>query len=106
MTRTNSSTGPAPMRMKVQHVHTGRTVVCQPVGDLDRYTFANFASQISPLIGPGVHIVIDLSELGFIDTSGLSTLRATAKRVRRAGGNVSLRNPSAHVVRLLWVRGI
>jgi anti-sigma B factor antagonist len=76
------------------------------VGDLDRYTFANFAGQIAPLIGPGVHIVIDLSELGYIDSSGVSTLRATAKRVRRAGGQVSLRNPSAHVVRLLTVTGI
>jgi anti-sigma B factor antagonist len=81
-------------------------VFCRPVGDLDRYTFANFASQITPLVGPNVHIVIDLSELGFIDSSGLSTLRATAKRVRRAGGQVSLRNPSAHVVRLLTVTGI
>jgi anti-sigma B factor antagonist len=92
--------------MKVQRSNNGRTVTCWAIGDLDRYTFANFAGQVAPLTGPGVHIVIDLSELGYIDSSGVSTLRATAKRVRRAGGQLSLRNPSAHVVRLLTVTGI
>jgi hypothetical protein len=33
--------------MTVQNGHDGRTVICRPLGDLDRFTFADFVAQIS-----------------------------------------------------------
>ena len=87
--------------MRIQNGHEGRTVICRPIGDLDRFTFASFVAQISSLIRPDMHLVLDLSELRFIDSTGLSALRAAIRRVRRRGGQVSVRNPSGHVANLL-----
>jgi anti-anti-sigma factor len=92
---------PARIRMRVQNGYDGRTVICRPIGDLDRFTFADFVAQISSLIHPNMRLMLDLSELGFIDATGLRALRAVTGRVRRRGGQVSVENPSAHVAKLL-----
>jgi anti-anti-sigma factor len=76
-------------------------IVCRPIGDLDRYTFASFADQITELIRPNVHFVFDLSELGFMDTTGLRTLRATTRRIRRGAGEAHVRNATTRMARLL-----
>jgi anti-anti-sigma factor len=92
--------------MSVQNGPDGQTVTCRPVGDLDRFTFADFVAQISSLIRPDMHLVLDLSELGFIDSSGLRALRAATRRVRRRGGHVFVQNPSSHLAKLLSLTGL
>jgi anti-anti-sigma factor len=94
------------MLMSVQNGPDGQTVTCRPVGDLDRVTFADFVAQISSLIRPDMHLVLDLSELGFIDSSGLRALRAATRRVRRRGGHVFVQNPSSHLAKLLSLTGL
>jgi anti-anti-sigma factor len=80
--------------------------MCRPIGNLDRYSFADFAAQVSSLIRPHVHLVFDLVELGSIDSTGVSALLASARRVRRRGGRVSVCNASAHVADLLAQAGM
>ena len=106
MIRLVSSHAPARIRIKVQNCHDGRTVMCRPTGNLDRYSFADFAAQVTSLIRPHMHLVFDLVELGFIDSTGVSALLASARRVRRRGGRVSVCNASAHVADLLARAGM
>jgi anti-anti-sigma factor len=101
-----SRLGPARMLITVEHGHDGRTVICWPIGDLDRFTFADFVSQISSLIRPGMHLVLDLSDLGVVDSTGLGALRAVTRRVRRRGGRVVVQNASRHVAELLSLIGL
>jgi anti-anti-sigma factor len=48
-------------------------------------------------------VVIDLSEMSFIDSFGLSVLLAIRKRVEGLGGSVRLRGPSSQARTLLEV---
>jgi anti-anti-sigma factor len=41
-----------------------------------------------------------------MDDSGLGLLVGALRRIRRQGGSLVLRNPSAHVLRVLEVTGI
>lgn len=54
----------------------------------------------------GSDIVLDLSELEFVDSSGLSTLLLLSRRVAALGGTVTLRSPSARVEQVLQVTGL
>jgi anti-sigma B factor antagonist len=47
------------------------------------------------------HFVIDLADVSFIDSSGLSTLISLLKTVREHNGTMALANPSTPVFELL-----
>ena len=49
----------------------------------------------------GKHLVVDLSEIGFMDSSGLVALLDARSRLAAVGGVLILRRPSRCVVRLL-----
>jgi anti-anti-sigma factor len=94
------------MQMTLKYYPDRRTIVCSLVGDLDRYSFADFAAKVASLIRPGVDVAFDLSNIGFIDSSGLRALRASARRIQRAGGRASAIRLPAQVANLLAVTGI
>jgi len=49
----------------------------------------------------GKNISIDMSELDFVDSSGLSVLISTLKHARNAGGDLVLLNVNARIMALL-----
>ncbi len=51
-------------------------------------------------------MVLDLSELRFIDSSGLNHLVKALKRQRERGGEVVLHAPSAQTLRVLDLVGL
>lgn len=54
-------------------------------------TAPRFRQQLLAVIGTGAqNVVIDLSEVDFIDSTGLGVLMGAAKRVRSAGGDIRL----------------
>ncbi len=76
-------------------------------GELDFDSAPRFREQILQLINQGiVNIVVDLSEMDFVDSSGLGVLVGTLKRMRERGGTLILRSPSANASRVLEVCGL
>jgi anti-anti-sigma factor len=53
----------------------------------------------------GGHAVVDLSGVGFIDSSGVRELLKTQRRLQSEGGELVLRAPSAPCRRVLEVSG-
>jgi anti-anti-sigma factor len=94
------------MQMYVTPGSDRKTITCSLVGDLDRHSFADFAGQVAKWIRPNVHITFDLSNVGFIDSTGLRALRASAWRIRRRGGQVSAKNLPAQVANMFLVSGM
>jgi anti-sigma B factor antagonist len=72
-------------------------------GDLDLASAPALREILHHRIDNGeVHLVLDLSKLDFLDSSGLGVLVGAARRVRtELGGTVTLLSPSASVLRLL-----
>lgn len=68
----------------------GRTVV-DVVGEVDVYTAPTLRDHLSQLVAEGrYHLVLDLEEVAFLDSTGLGVLVGGLKRVRAHDGSLSL----------------
>jgi len=81
------------------------TVVVQ--GELDTETAAELEHVVDQLLGDGVrHLTIDLTELEFLDSSGLRVLIRAQRVLDDVGGTVVLRQAPPFARRLLSVTGL
>lgn len=81
----------------------GVLVVC---GELDAHTSGLLAVHLDPLPAGAGEVVVDLSGVEFIDSSGLRLLVATHQQATEAGRRLVLRDPSKVVERLLDIAGL
>jgi anti-sigma B factor antagonist len=93
------------MRIDVSNAD-GATIV-KPEGDrLDIEVASDFRAMLLSLIEQGHRrLVVDLSQVSFIDSSGLGALVSALKTLKRSdnGGDVRLANVQAPVVSLLEI---
>ena len=54
----------------------------------------------------GPDLVLDLSRVMFIDSTGLGALVSVLKRAREKGGHVTLLNPNREIDRVLQITGL
>ncbi len=78
----------------------GRTVLVAR-GDVDLQTAPTLRDRIEELAVPGEPLVIDLREVGFMDSPGLGTLVYCDRRQRQRGSHLVLRSPTGPVRELL-----
>ncbi|WP_421119357.1 STAS domain-containing protein [Aquihabitans daechungensis] len=83
-------------------------------------TTVSLAGELDPATAPELHarltelaadagvtsVVIDLSEISFLDSSGLRVLVAGNEALRARSADLVLRGPSANVRRILEVTGL
>jgi anti-sigma B factor antagonist len=86
------------------HNENGRKVF-RPVGDLDaassevlRATLQELADEVSQ---NGRHLVIDLSDVPFLDSAGLAAVISGVRAIHQMGGSVVLTSPRPSVANLL-----
>jgi anti-anti-sigma factor len=76
-------------------------------GELDAYSAATLdAAFDEALAGGAQRLVLDLSDVGFIDSSGLRSMIRARKQVGDAPEALRIRNPQAATVRLLDITGL
>jgi anti-anti-sigma factor len=84
-----------------------RQIIVLVKGEVDVATSAHLAAAITRAMereaGGKVDLVIDLSQLRFIDVSGINVLLRAARQARAGGGTLVLRAPNRTVRRLLDV---
>jgi anti-anti-sigma factor len=80
------------------------TTVLHPVGELDLAT----APKLREALGANVSgdVVVDLSRLSFIDSTGLNVLVDAYKRLTTRGHQITLRAPAGRVMALLEITGL
>jgi anti-sigma B factor antagonist len=77
------------------------------VGELDTSNVGQLYEELADLNREGVRpIAINLAELDFVDSTGLSALIAAHKRAEAQGGELILFSPSRDIRRLFEVTGI
>lgn len=80
----------------------GPVEVVSLAGTLDAWSEPDVRAALRSVLGAGKrHVVLDLSALKRIDSSGLSALLSVLKAARSAGGDIVLLRPSAAVVSVL-----
>jgi anti-sigma B factor antagonist len=84
----------------------GDALVVHVDGDLDLTTAERLRHDMSQLVGDGPELVLDLTDVSFMDSEGISALLATRSAVLEHGGSLAIRNLSSTVRRALEVTGL
>ena len=71
--------------MDIQLTESQGIAVCQPIGELDAYTVTEFREALGAAACVG-GMVIDLSEVPFMDSAGLGALIGVTPQSRGGGG--------------------
>jgi anti-sigma B factor antagonist len=71
-------------------------------GEIDIYTAPLFKQAVVNLVSEGnKDVIIDLSNVSFMDSSGFGTLLGATKRLRPLGGGLHLAAPNNTIQRML-----
>lgn len=89
-------------------VEAGSTSTISLVGELDPATAPQLDREIQRLLDDGLteRVVLDLSGLTFLDSSGLRAFVTARESLTSRGGELALRGPSANTLRLLDITGL
>lgn len=78
--------------------------VVRATGEIDVYTAPDFKSSISQAMNSGAkNLVIDLTDVSYMDSSGFGTLLGATKRLRPKGGKINLVGCSEAIERMLKI---
>jgi len=101
----DASSSDAP-QLSVRHTRERGCSVVTLTGELDLFTREMVAQALERAAVSGRTVVVDLSELAFVDASGLGTFVAARNRATAAGADLVLRHPSSAVSRIIDVAGL
>ena len=78
--------------------------VVRVAGEIDIYTAPEFKSAINEAVSSGAtDLVVDLTDVSYMDSSGFGTLLGAAKRLTPKGGSVNLVGCSKAIERMLKI---
>src|SRR5206468_1727423 len=77
------------------------------LGELDMATASRLRDELLRLAAGGATMeTVDMAQLAFIDSTGLSVLVSALKRLRAQGGDIALRSPSPSTRKVLEITGL
>lgn len=78
------------------------------VGEVDHHNARDIILKISKAIEKNniKEMVMDLSELKFMDSSGIGVIIGRYKELKKRGGNLYIKNPNKTVDKLLKLSGV
>jgi anti-sigma B factor antagonist len=94
--------------MSLDWEQSGGTVVVRANGELDLTTGPELESCVNRVLddGPPERVVLDLSQVAFLDSSGVSALIGAWRLCRKYGSYFRVGNTSPFVARVLDVTGL
>ncbi|HLI00166.1 MAG TPA: STAS domain-containing protein [Acidimicrobiales bacterium] len=96
--------GPEAVLEVLQEEAPDGTAVCRLQGDLDTYTAPRLRQALAALAS-APRLVVDLSDVAFIDSAGLGALVGGIRRAQDAGGATAVVCRRPALVRLLEMTG-
>ena len=96
------------MDLQVDVSAAGTTPLVSVAGELDAVAAPQLDDALAPLLADadGGGLVLDLSEVTFLDSSGLGVCIKAVKGVRAHGGEVALVVTAPRVLKVLEITGI
>jgi len=85
----------------------GDCAVLQVTGEVDAYTAPVLRERIRELAAKGtVHLIADLGQVDFLDSTGLGVIVGGLKRLREAGGSLALVISTPRILRIFQITGL
>jgi anti-anti-sigma factor len=75
-------------------------------GEIDLATAARLRERLAGLVGGGRQVIVDLSQVSFIDAAGAGVLAGAAARAAARGGGLQLAAAGWQVRRVLVLTGL
>lgn len=94
--------------MKINVERVGKSLVARVDGELDMLVAGDFRTQMESTLDREAvpNLILNFSEVSFIDSSGLGVILGRYKRISQAGGCMAIVNPQPQVQRILELSGI
>ena len=90
--------------LEINVERTDEYSVCRPAGELDAYTVGQFREALAEL-AEEKRLLIDLSDVPFMDSAGLGALIGGIRRTRENEGEVAVACDRPQLTRLLHTTG-
>ncbi len=90
--------------VEIQIEETPDYTLCRPSGELDAYTVGEFREALGGVADADA-LLIDLSDVPFMDSAGLGALIGGIRRTREGGGEVAVACSRQSLTRLLHTTG-
>lgn len=92
------------IRLETQVREFDGLVVIDVTGEIDLYTAPQFKRALADTINDGhSHILVNMKQVSYMDSSGFGTLLGVTKRVRPVGGSVNLIGCNDAIHRMLRI---
>ena len=89
------------------HAVDGSTHVVSVTGEIDLFTAPEFKQRVTAPIASGVdHVIVDLMETTFIDSSSLGVLIGAHRRLKARGGQLIVACDGDAIVRTFRITGL
>ena len=94
--------------MRVKAVLNGKTLVVKVTGEFDIIIAEEFKKIVDSFLDTNMakYLLIDLSDVAFIDSSGLGAILGRYKKVDSMKGKMVIAGPQVQVKKILEVSGI
>lgn len=95
------------MDLSVTSRNEGGRGVISVVGEVDVYTAPRLRERLSDLVSSGQrHLVVDLSGVDFLDSTGLGVLVGGLNQVRTHGGSLTLVCNTERILKVFRITGL
>jgi anti-sigma B factor antagonist len=95
------------MELQLATRHEGDVSVVSAQGEVDVFTAPGLDTELDALIAAGsARLVVDLSEVAFLDSTGLGVLVKALKHAREAGGWLHLVVTSDRIRKIFEITGL
>ena len=86
--------------LEIDERRVGGRLILSLSGELDRASETELVCRLSRAVHSGADVVVDLRDLGFIDPSGVGTLRRAAAWAAQDGWTLAITGAPPHVARV------
>ena len=95
------------LRIDIRTEHAGRAIIYALGGSLDLATAPSLRAALIEAANDGIHeLIVDLSQLEFLDSTGLGALIGAHRRCTENGGQLRLIVCEGPISRLLTITGL
>ena len=95
------------MDLTLEHRDEGDVTVLAVAGEVDVYTAPKLRERLVELVGEGKHrLVVDMTKVEFLDSTGLGVLVGGLKRVRSHDGAMALVCGQERILKIFRITGL
>ena len=92
------------IRLETQLTEINGTKILDVAGEIDVYTAPQFKDAVNGIIAGGQkHLVVNMQNVTYMDSSGFGALLSATRRLRPEGGTVNLVQVSGAIDRILRI---